>query len=164
MEGYKNKAEKFGLVSCDYSKVKYAYIKDDSLFLEIDRFILCTNEEMDRKVSRKQVKQWKEDCLLVLEKFMVVDERASVKLISTDRLLEVENIAASRGISLYLSLEEFLRCKWEWIDVQDFVIDDRFFTLTGYVHGYNSLAMWCDLMLQVDRMVAYWNQEMEWCW
>ena len=155
MEDYAyKKLGNFNIVSFDYSYIKGVSVKDGNLFLEIDGFYLW---EIGEKAPRYPVK---EDCLLVLEHFTVIDERAYVELNSAERLKEMEEYAASLGIRLYLSFEDFLETTN--VAVQGFEVqwDNRCITIDGYDSSQRA-AMWVALTFRFDRITAYWKQELD---
>lgn len=153
MDGYAyKKEENFEIESFDYSYIKNVSVKNGTLFLEIDGFYLWENGEKSPQYPVK------EDCLLVLEHFMVTDEQAYAEMQGAERLKEMEEYAASLGKQLYLSFEEFLESTN--VEVQTFDLDwnNRSIIIHGY-GGFQGAAIWVGLTFRFDSITAHWKQE-----
>lgn len=154
MEGYQYRAENADIVSCDCSMIENAHIVNGDLLLKIDQF-LYTDKERSPQYPCKQ------DCLLILEKFALIDEQANAALVPPDRQTELEELAAIKRIRLYLSFEEFLRSSAVEVQSFEFDWDHQYLTIGGY-DSKEQAALWCGLKFQFDRMAACRNRETVW--
>lgn len=154
MEGYKFRAENADIVSCDCSTIESAHIEDGNLLLKIDQF-LYTDE------AQRLPYPCKEDCLLILENFALIDEKANSSLVPLERRIELEHYITDKGLHLYISFEEFLRSSS--IEVQSFIFDWEHQQVT--IDGYDTdeeFALWCSLKFRFGRIMTYWNMERVW--
>ncbi len=149
MEKYNYYAKQADILSCDYSTIEKSYIEDGNLHLKVDCFFLGGN---------KEPRPYKSDCLLILEGFSLINEKANADIIPKKRKAEVESIAKSRNIHLYLTFDEFLESTC--IEVQEFDYDweNQYLTITGY-DGVEDKALWCSLRFHFQGISAYWNEE-----
>lgn len=149
MEKYNYHSEQADILSCDYSTIEKSYIEDGNLHLKIDCFFLSGN---------KEPRPYKSDCLLILEGFSLVDEQANADIVPPKRKAEVESIAESRNLHLYLTFDEFLESTC--VEVQEFDYDweNQYLTITGY-DGIEDKALWCSLRFHFQGISAYWNEE-----
>lgn len=154
MEGYKYRVENTDIDSCDCSMIENAHIKNGDLLLKIDQFLYTDKEKSSSYPC-------KEDCLLILEKFTLIDEQAGASQVPLDRRMELERYAANQKLDLYLSFEDFL--KSSTVEVQSFEFDwnHQYLTIIGY-DSEEKAALWCDLKFQFNRIVACWNKEKVW--
>lgn len=149
MEKYNYYAEQADILSCDYSTIEKSYVKDGSLHLKIDCFLFGDKNEPC---------PYKSDCLLVLKGFSLIDEKANADIISQKRKAEVESIAKSRNLHLYLTFDEFLESTCVEVQGFDFEWENQCLTITGY-DGNEDKALWCSLKFQFQGITAYWNEE-----
>lgn len=150
MEKYNYCAEQADILSCDYSTIEKSYIKDENLHLKMDYFFLYDNN--------KEPRPYKLDCLLILRGFSLVDEQANADIIPEERKIEVENIAKSRNLHLYLTFDEFLESTCVEVQEFDYEWENQCLTITGY-DGIEDKALWCSLKFHFQGISAYWNEE-----
>lgn len=146
MEGYNFYAEQADVLSCDCSTIEKAYVKNGNLYLKTDSFLYGDKNP------------YKCDCLLILERFSLIDEQANADIVSPERRKECEEIAANRNLHLYLTFDEFLESTCIEVQGFDFEWENQYLTITGY-DGNEDKALWCSLKFHFQNIIACWNEE-----